>query len=264
MRGTMPRRAGILAGLPPLRGAAPLLVLLVLWQVAGSRQSPYFPPPDTWWTGLETLRSGGKLYPALASTVLTFALGLVIACFLGAAIGLLIGTSRAASRALGPLLEFCRGLPPPVIVPVAVLLLGYAESLKLLVVVWVAMWPILLNVATAAELLDPLLRDVGRSFRLDPLAKMHKIVIPAVVPPFLIGVRVAVPLAIIITLLVEMITMLPGIGSLIVTAQRDFRSADVYGLLVLVGLVGFVLNNVFVVIEDLLLRRYPPRAHKVQ
>jgi len=80
----------------------------------------------------------------------------------------------------------------------------------------------------------------------------------------MIGVRVAVPLAIIITLLVEMITMLPGIGSLIVTAQRNFRSADVYALLVLVGLVGFVLNSLFVIVEDLLLRRFPPRMHKLQ
>jgi ABC-type nitrate/sulfonate/bicarbonate transport system permease component len=58
--------------------------------------------------------------------------------------------------------------------------------------------------------------------------------------------------------------MLPGIGSLIVTAQRNFRSADVYALLVLVGLVGFVLNSLFVVVEDLLLRRFPPRMHKLQ
>ena len=260
----MARRASILAGLPPLRGVLPLVLLLAAWQIAAPRQSPYFPPPATWWTSLETLVRTGRLYPALASTVFTFALGMAIACGLGGAIGLLIGASRGARRALGPLLEFCRGLPPPVIVPVAVLLLGYAESLKLLVVVWVAMWPILLNVAAATERVDPLLRDVARSFRLDPLANLRKIIMPSVIPPFLVGVRVAVPLAIIITLLVEMVTMLPGIGSLIVTAQRDFHSAEVYGLLVLVGLIGFVLNNFFVVIEDLLLRRFPPRAHKTQ
>ncbi len=260
----MPRRASILAGLPPLRGVLPLLLLLAVWQITAPQRSPYFPPPSTWWASLETLTRGGRLYPALASTVLTFALGLAIACLAGALLGLLIGTSRAAQRALGPLLEFCRGLPPPVIVPVAVLLLGYAESLKLLVVVWVAMWPILLNVAAAAERVDPLLRDVSRSFRLGALASLRKITLPSVIPPMMIGVRIAVPLAIIVTLLVEMITMLPGIGSLIVTAQRDFRSAEVYGLLALVGLVGFVLNNLFVVIEDLLLRRFPPRAHKIQ
>jgi len=260
----MPRRPRILAGLPPLRGTLPLVVLLVVWQLAAPARSPYFPPPEAWWQSLATLTRSGRLYPALGSTVLTFALGLAIACVLGGVIGLIIGASPRSRRALGPLLEFCRGLPPPVIVPVAVLLLGYAESLKLLVVVWVATWPILLNVAAAAERLDPLLRDVSRSFRLAPLASLRKIMLPSVTPALLIGVRIAVPLAIIVTLLVEMITMLPGIGSLIVKAQRDFQSAQVYGLLVLVGLVGFVLNNFFVVIEDLILRRFPPRAHKTQ
>ena len=105
---------------------------------------------------------------------------------------------------------------------------------------------------------------MSRSLRLKRVASLRKIVAPFVIPPFLVGLRIAVPLAIIITLLVEMITMLPGIGSLIVTAQRDFRSAEVYGLLVLVGLIGFLLNSFVVVIEDLLLRRYPPRAHRTQ
>jgi ABC-type nitrate/sulfonate/bicarbonate transport system permease component len=264
MPASMARRAALLAGLPPLRGVAPLVLLLLGWQLAAPRQSPYFPPPLTWWTSLETLIRNGKLFPALAATVVTFALGLAIACALGGATGLVIGVSRPVRRALGPLLEFCRGLPPPVVVPVAVLLLGYAESLKLLVVVWVAMWPIVLNVAAAAERVDPLLREVSRSFRLTPFASLRKIVAPSVIPPFLVGVRVAVPLAIIITLLVEMMTMLPGIGSLIVTAQRDYRSAEVYGLLVLVGLLGFGLNISFVVIEDMLLRRFPPRAHRQQ
>jgi len=258
------RARRFLTGLPRLRGVLPLVLLLALWQVAAPSRSPYFPPPSTWWTSFESLSRSGRLYPALASTVLTFALGLAIACLAGGVLGILIGTSRAARRALEPLLEFCRGLPPPVIVPVAVLLLGYAESLKLLVVVWVAMWPILLNVAAAAERVDPLLHDVALSFRLGVLQSLRKITLPSIVPPLMIGVRVAVPLAIIITLLVEMITMLPGVGSLIVTAQRNFRSADVYALLVLVGLVGFALNIFFVVIEDLLLRRFPPRMHNAQ
>lgn len=260
----MLRRPTFIAALPPLRGVLPLVLLLILWQLIAPQRSPYFPPPDRWWASLAILVANGKLYPALAATVLTFAFGIAIACVLGGALGLVVGVSHRARRALGPLLEFCRALPPPVIVPVAVLLLGYAESLKILVVIWVAIWPILLNVATAAGRVDPLLRDVSRSFRLTPLAALSKIVAPSVLPPFLTGLRIAVPLAIVITLLVEMITMLPGIGSLIVTAQRDFRSAEVYGLLVLVGLIGFVLNNIFVVVEEMLLRRFPPHAHRQQ
>ena len=171
----------------------------------------------------------------------------------------MIGRSRAARRALGPLLEFCRGLPPPVIVPVAVLVLGYVESLKLVIVVLVAVWPILLNTAaaTAASVRTARSRCRTRSgSAVSP--RLRKIVVPSAVPAFLVGVRGAVPLAIIITLLVEMLTSLPGIGSLIVISQRQFHSAEVYGLLVVVGLVGFVLG-VFVMIEGVLLSRWPPR-----
>src|SRR6185369_7664272 len=148
-----------------------------------------------------------------------------------------------------PLLEFCRGLPPPILVPVGVLLLGYAESLKLLVVVWVSIWPILLNTTTATGLVDELLLDVSRTFHFGPITTVRKIVVPAVIPPFLLGVRIAIPLAIIITLLVEMLTSLPGIGSLIVTSQRQFRSAEVYGLLALVGVFGLLVNAVFAAID---------------
>ncbi len=105
---------------------------------------------------------------------------------------------------------------------------------------------------------------MSQTLRLGRFATLRKIVVPSAVPAFLVGVRSAVPLAIIITLLVEMLTSLPGIGSLIVISQRQFHSAEVYGLLVVVGLVGFVINGAFVMIEGVLLSRWPPRASYVQ
>ncbi len=264
----MPRRAPWLTalsfGLPSLRGLLPLLLLLVIWQVIDPQGSPYFPPPSTWWTGLATLMRSGRLLSALGATLTTFGAAIALACVIGGLAGLLIGRSRAARRALRPLLEFCRGLPPPVIVPVAVLLLGYVESLKLVIVVLVAVWPILLNTASSTAALSDLLGEVSQTLRLGRLATLRKIVVPAAVPAFLVGLRGAVPLAIIITLLVEMLTSLPGIGSLIVISQRQFHSAEVYGLLIVVGLVGFVLNGAFVIIEGMLLSRWPPRASYVQ
>lgn len=248
------------AGLLSLRGLLPLAVLVAVWQIIDPQKSPYFPPPSAWWSAIRVMADSGKLWPALASTLETFALGIAIAIVLGVALGVLIGRSRIARRLLGPLFEFCRGLPPPVIVPVAVLLLGYAQSLKLLVVVWVAIWPILLNTASAAGLVHELLIDVSRTFHLNSLTNLRKIVLPTVVPDILLGIRVAIPLAIIITLLVEMLTSLPGIGSLIVTSQRQFRSAEVYGLLIVVGLMGFALNNLFVSLERVVLSRWPPRV----
>ena len=246
-----------LAALASLRGLAPLAAGLAIWQIAGSPASPYAPPPAEWLRSLGQLYAAGKLGPALAATLATFALGAALSTAIGFALGLLLGRSRAARRALGPLLEFCRGMPPPVLVPIAVLLLGYSENLKLVNVVWVAIWPVLLNTASAAARIDPLLIDACRSLHLRGADRVRKVIAPAVVPEFLTGLRVALPLAIIITLLVEMMTALPGVGSLIVTSQRQFRAAEVYGLLALVGAVGFVLNAAFALLERAILKRWP-------
>jgi ABC-type nitrate/sulfonate/bicarbonate transport system permease component len=56
-----------------------------------------------------------------------------------------------------------------------------------------------------------------------------------------------------------MLTSLPGIGAMMIRSQRNFQSAEVYAMLVLVGLFGFVVNDVFAVIEAIILRRWPPR-----
>lgn len=252
--------AAMTSRLPAVRGLMPLIVFLIAWQLLQRGQSPYFPRPSTWWTSIVLLTQEDRLLPAIGATLKSFAYGLTAAALFGGTVGVLIGMSRRASRILGPLLEFCRALPPPVVVPVAVLLLGYSENLKLLVVGWAAAWPILLNTASATRLIDPLLLDVARTFRLTRTKALAKIIIPAVIPAFLLGVRVAVPLAITITLLIEMITSMPGIGALIALAGREFRSSDVYGMLVLVGLLGFILNNAFVLFEGAVLSRWPPRV----
>ncbi len=171
------------------RGLVPLVLGLAIWQAFGPAKSPYFPPPGAWLDSIVFLARSGRLWPAFAATLTTFALGITLASAIGFILGLLIGRSRGLRRALGPLLEFCRGLPPPVLVPVAVLLLGYAESLKLLVVVWVSVWPVLLNTVTASGLLDELLIDVSRTFHFNAITTLRKIVAPAAVPAFLLGVR---------------------------------------------------------------------------
>ena len=189
--------------------------------------------------------------------------GIATATIVGGAIGLLIGISRRAHRALAPMLEFLRAIPPPAIVPLAILFLGYDERMKLLVVALAALWPILLNTTSAAERINPVLLDVARTFRLGTLDRLRRIVIPTVVPALLLGVRVALPLAIVVTLLVEILTSIDGVGALMIRAQRNFQSGQVYGLLMIVGLFGYLVNSLFAVIEALIMRTRPPRTTSV-
>jgi ABC-type nitrate/sulfonate/bicarbonate transport system permease component len=248
------------ASLPPARGLLPLILLLIIWQLLQSGPSPYFPAPSQWWTATGNLLNREHLLAAFGATTLTFLEGLSLAIILGTVLGVLIGVSRLSARALDPLLEFMRAIPPPVTVPVAALLIGYNATMKLTVIVLAALWPILLNTTSAVRQIDPLLIDVARSFRLTATERIRRIILPAVVPALLIGIRIAIPLAIVITLLVEMLTSLPGIGAIMIRSQRNFQSSEVYVLLVLVGLFGFVVNDLFAVIEGVIMQRWPPRG----
>src|SRR5262249_60844564 len=106
---------------------------------------------------------------------------LALAIVLGTALGVLVGISRGAARALQPLLEFMRAIPPPVTVPIATLLIGYSTGMKLTVVVLSGLWPILLNAASAVRQIDPLLLDDAPPFRLPPRHRMNRTSLPAVV-----------------------------------------------------------------------------------
>lgn len=251
--------ARLARALPPPVGLLPLIVALALWQMIAPADSPNLPPPSTWWTAVHGLAADGSLAPAVEATLKSFAAGLTTACVCGFTLGLLIGVLPWLNRFTGMLLEYLRALPPPVVVPIAILMLGFSPSMQIGVIAFTTAWPILLNTIAGVAGIRAQLLDVGRSLRMSWPERMWKIVIPATLPAFLIGARVAVSLAIVVTLLVEMFTGLPGIGLLMVTGQRNFNSAQVFGLLAVVGLLAFCLTLLFNLAEGAILSRWPPR-----
>ncbi|WLB56554.1 ABC transporter permease [Bradyrhizobium japonicum] len=233
-----------------LQGLLPLIALLLLWQVLGDPRSPYFPPPSRWAAALIDRTSAGDLVPTVLVTSQSVAAALVLATALGVGIGWLIGASPGLARCLGPTLEFLRTLPPPTIVPVAALIVGVNEKMKLFVIVFAALWPVLLNTTSGVRSLHPTLLEAARSLQLGVIARVTKIFLPALLPSILTGVRVAAPLAIIVSLLAEMLTLMPGLGALLLMAQRNFNAAEVFGLLAVVGSFGFIINAALAAFES--------------
>lgn len=249
--------------LPSARGLFPLALLLVLWEILQG-PSATFPRPSIWWMAVVNLAATGALWPGVQATLWTFVSGLFIGCILGFGLGILIGTNTAVRQWSSMLLEYLRALPPPVIIPIAVLIAGYSPSMKIAVIAITASWPILLNTITGVANIRSLLFDVARSLRMSRIEMLRKIVVPATIPDFLLGVRVALSIAIVTTLLVEMFTGLPGIGVLMILGQRSYDSAQVFGLLAIIGVMAFLLSLIFATIEGVVLRRWPPRHGAVR
>ena len=251
--GPMGFRRRIRLGLLP--GLFPLALLLAVWELRGSADSPFFPAPSSWWPALFRRGQGDTILPAVADTIRTFGLGLAAATVLGVALGLGVGASKTVGRAVGPTFEFARALPPAAIVPVATLLLGFDETMKVMVVVVAALWPILLNTSSAVRGLNPTLLDAARSLRLSKFRTFFGVLLPSVMPSVILGIRVATPVALVITLLVEYLTAVNGLGALVGDAQRTFQPARVYALIVIAGLLSLTVNALVRGIEDGVMRR---------
>ncbi|HEY4919537.1 MAG TPA: ABC transporter permease subunit [Xanthobacteraceae bacterium] len=241
------------------RGTLPLLAALALWQALG-HVSPQFPPPSTWLAALAGLARAGRLAPAVAETLRILVISLVLSTVAGFALGLVIGMSPRLRQWSEMLLEYVRAIPQPVLIPVFVLLLGYSDLMKVVVIGLACVWPVLLNTIAGVAAIPPLTFEVARSLRLTRSDTLRKIVVPATVPSLLLGLRVALPHAIIITLVMEMFTGAVGLGGLMIAAQRKFNAAEVFGLLVLVGGLGLLLTGLSAAAERLLLARWAPRA----
>ncbi|HEV2768148.1 MAG TPA: ABC transporter permease [Acidimicrobiales bacterium] len=245
---------------PRLRGLLPLVMLLSVWELAGSPGSPFFPPPSTWGSALIGLWENGALVAAVVATLTTFCIGLGIATVLGAVLGLVVGGSPGADRAMSPTFEFARAMPPAAMVPIATLLLGYDETMKVTVVTLAAIWAILLNTRAGVRRIDQTLLDAARSLQLGTVQRIRKVIAPALLPAVFLGVRVAAPIAVVITLLVEILTHLEGVGALIAQSQRTFQPARVYALIVVAGALSLLVNGVLGVVESYVFRYRPGKA----
>jgi ABC-type nitrate/sulfonate/bicarbonate transport system permease component len=218
------------------------VALLSLWQAVGDPTSPIAPPPQTWLSSAQAMLAAGELQLAVLATLKTVVLSTFIAGVVGTAMGAILGARPAVSEAVAPTLEFLRSVPPPTIVPVAMLLIGSGAVLGATVVSLAALWPILLNVLQATRAIHPTLVNTGHTLRISARSKVMNIYVPSILPSVIAGLRVAVPLAIIVALLVEMLATRPGIGRMLLSAQRDFDAPAVFALLSTVGLIGVGVN----------------------
>jgi ABC-type nitrate/sulfonate/bicarbonate transport system permease component len=245
----MLRRAGLILALPA--------VLFVVWFVATDSSESFYVPPlrriltafaDTW--TLARLRS--DVLPSL----LRLAAGYLLAVVLGVAIGILIGSYRRVRATAEPVLEFFRAIPPPVLVPVIMLFAGIGNGMKVIVIVSGCVWPILLNTVEGVRAVDSVLIDTARSYRVSGFARLRRLVLPSAAPQIVTGMRQALSIAIILMVISEMFAASNGLGFTIVQFQRSFAIPEMWSGIILLGLIGFVLSELFRLAERRVLAWY--------
>jgi ABC-type nitrate/sulfonate/bicarbonate transport system permease component len=228
------------------------ILALVIWGVASSNSDTYYFPPltdiletfaDTWLFE----RVGSDVVPSLLRMGAGYAIALVVAI----SAGLLLGMSR---RAAAPIVEFLRSIPPPSLLPFAILVIGVGNSMKVFIIAFVCIWPILLNTIDGVTGVDPTLRDTTRVYGIDGRDRLWRVMLPAAAPQIFAGMRTSLSLALILMVISEMVASTNGIGYFVLQSQRTFAIPEMWSGILLLGILGYTLNGIFVLVERRVLR----------
>jgi ABC-type nitrate/sulfonate/bicarbonate transport system permease component len=229
--------------------AVPIAILVVWGLWSAGADTFYFPPlTDILTTFEETWlfeRVGSDVLPSLAR----LGAGYTIAVAAGVAIGVPLGLSRTARRGASPIVEFLRAIPPPALLPPAIVVIGIGNSMKVFIIAFVCVWPVLLNTIDGVTGIDPTLTDTSRVYGVRGVDRLRRIVLPAAGPQIFAGMRTSLSLAVILMVISEMVASTNGIGFFVLESQRSFAIPEMWSGILLLGILGYVLNLAFALVE---------------
>jgi ABC-type nitrate/sulfonate/bicarbonate transport system permease component len=234
-----------------LLGFAVFLAGLVVWEAwARSEASFLLPPASTvaeraWqvWPTREFLQT-------VSASLKRLAAGYAIGAGIGVAAGVLLGASRRARQALEPLTEFLRAVPPIAIVPVAIVILGLGDGMRIAVIAFGVCFPVLVNTVEGVRAVSPEARDTAAMLQVGPAERLYRIYLPAALPSIVAGLRVALSIGLVMVVISEFAGGSgDGLGRYILFQQSQFNVPEMYGGILFLGLLGYALNQLFLVAE---------------
>jgi ABC-type nitrate/sulfonate/bicarbonate transport system permease component len=232
----------------------PALLLGLWWLASAGSTDLYFPSLSSI---LHQFRQdwlfqhvGSDLVPSLQ----VLGLGYLLAVLAGLLFGVALGLSHRAERACRPLLELLRAIPAVALLPVFIVLFGLGAQMKIVLIATGAVWPVLLNTIDGVRSVEPLLLDVARTYRLDRRQRLRRIVLPSAGPQIFAGARTALAIAVIVMVLGETVGSSGGIGYFLLNAERNFAITSMWATIIALGIVGYLLNVLFRIVEAVALR----------
>jgi ABC-type nitrate/sulfonate/bicarbonate transport system permease component len=236
-------------------GVLLLALLLALWEVSAlcCVASTNWPPVTEILKAIIAGLGSGELTQVFGSTLWRMAAGFAIGSAAGVLLGITMATFPLADAALRSVLELLRPIPMPAIVPPLILLLGIDHAMKVFAVSLACFFPVLVNTVGGVRAVDPTVLDVARTLQVGRLRTLVQVVLPASLPFILAGLRTSLALALIVSVVAEMIAGSEGIGYYIMTMQYAMRPSDMYAAILLLAAVGYGLNFALLAVERRLL-----------
>jgi len=235
---------------PPLLVIA--LLIAVWWMVVTRSDNPIFPTPWQVVTGAWTLAEDGTLWEHIEASLVRVGIGFGLAFLVAVPLGLWMGWVTAAFYTLNPLFQMLRPISPIAWIPIAILWFGVGNLSPVFLIFISSVFPMMVQTTTGVRTIDRRYLRAAANFGVSRSVLFRQVVIPAVLPEIIVGMRIGIGVAWLVVVAAEMIALHSGLGYLIMDSRNAGNRYDlVVASMIIIGLIGLLLDGATRLLERL-------------
>lgn len=232
----------------------PVLLLTLLvgvwWIVVVQSQSVIFPTPLQVLTGTLDLVEDGTLWGHISSSLMRVATGFLLALALAVPLGLWMGRVNAAYITLNPVFQILRPISPIAWIPLAILWFGVGNASPVFLIFIASVFPLIVQTAAGVHTIEHRYLRAADNFGVSRYKLFRQVIIPAVLPDLLTGMRISLGVAWLVVVAAEMIALRSGLGYLIMDSRNAGNRYDlVIASMIIIGIIGLLLDGLMRLLE---------------
>jgi sulfonate transport system permease protein len=241
----------------PMLGLALPVGLAVVWEIIvrlGFSDGRLVPPPSRIYQEFAELAQSGELLRHVIATLLRVTVGFGFGTVAGTLLGAIAGYSALVRRVIDPSLQGLRAVPSIAWIPLFILWLGIFETSKVALIAVGVFFPIYLGVMGAVLSVDRKIVEVGRAFRLSGAAMVRRILLPAVLPAYVVSLRAGLGLGWMFVIAAEFMGASEGLGYLLIDGQQLGKPAEIVAAILAFAVLGKTTDAIVVLASAPFLR----------
>jgi NitT/TauT family transport system permease protein len=235
---------------PPLALLA--VVIAVWWYVVVDTGSLIFPTPWQVVIGTKELADDGTLWEHIGASLFRVGSGFVAAVLVAIPLGLWMGRVEGAFRTLNPIFQMLRPISPIAWIPLSILWFGVGDLSPVFLIFIAAVFPMIVQTAAGVHTIEKRYLRAAENFGVSRSMLFRKVIVPAVLPEIIVGMRIGLGVAWLVVVAAEMIALHSGLGYLIIDSRNAGNRYDlVIGAMVIIGMIGLGLDGIMRQLEKL-------------
>ena len=243
------------------RTVPPLVVLGIViaawWAVVRATDSVIFPTPWQVVTGALELVEDGTLWEHIGASLFRVGIGFGLALLVAVPLGLWMGWVGGAYRTFNPIFQMLRPISPIAWIPIAILWFGVGNASPIYLIFIASVFPMIVQTTAGVHTIERRYLQAAENFGVSRYTLFRRVIIPAVLPQIIVGMRIGLGVAWLVVVAAEMIALRSGLGYMIIDSRNAGNRYDlVIAGMIIIGLIGLLLDGFMRMLEGMKVVRW--------